>query len=356
MRVQKQCIGIDISKDSFTACFCLLQQDGHLQFSDVKKFKNDKTGFNQLVRWTRKVKDLVLPISFLMEATGVYYENLAYHLYDIKQVVHVVLPNTSKHYFSSLNIKTKTDELDAKVLSQFGVERMHKKWIKPNETYLHLRNLCRYYVQLQEQKTALGNIKHSKESAHDVQKLIHRSNTKLIKEIDKQIAQIKKEIEKLIRQDEQLSARVDKLLTIKGVGILTIATIIAETLGFQFVKNIKQLASYAGYDVVQRESGTSIKGKTRISKKGNRYIRNALYFPAMVACRYNENLKKTYLRIIEKKPSKMIGQIAIQRKLLLLIYTLWKKDENYDSNFVIKSSSTEGCEATQDRMIETVLP
>ena len=233
---------------------------------------------------------------------------------------------------------------------------MHKKWIKPNETYLHLRNLCRYYVQLQEQKTALGNIKHSKESAHDVQKLIHRSNTKLIKEIDKQIAQIKKEIEKLIRQDEQLSARVDKLLTIKGVGILTIATIIAETLGFQFVKNIKQLASYAGYDVVQRESGTSIKGKTRISKKGNRYIRNALYFPAMVACRYNENLKKTYLRIIEKKPSKMIGQIAIQRKLLLLIYTLWKKDENYDSNFVIKSSSTEGCEATQDRMIETVLP
>jgi len=356
MRVQKQCIGIDISKDSFTACFCLLQQDGHIQFSDVKKFKNDKTGFNQLVRWTRKVKDPVLPISFLMEATGVYYENLAYHLYDIKQVVHVVLPNTSKHYFSSLNIKTKTDELDAKVLSQFGVERMHKKWIKPNETYLHLRNLCRYYVQLQEQKTALGNIKHSKESAHDVQKLIHRSNTKLIKEIDKQIAQIKKEIEKLIRQDEQLSARVDKLLTIKGVGILTIATIIAETLGFQFVKNIKQLASYAGYDVVQRESGTSIKGKTRISKKGNRYIRNALYFPAMVACRYNENLKKTYLRIIEKKPSKMIGQIAIQRKLLLLIYTLWKKDENYDSNFVIKSSSTEGCEATQDRIIETVLP
>tara|TARA_R110000868_G_scaffold283026_1_gene543398 strand:+ start:697 stop:1767 length:1071 start_codon:yes stop_codon:yes gene_type:complete len=356
MRVQKQSIGIDISKDSFTACFCLLQQDGHIQLSDVKKFKNDKTGFNQLVRWTRKVKDPVLPINFLMEATGVYYENLAYHLYDIKQVVHVVLPNTSKHYFSSLNIKTKTDELDAKVLSQFGVERMHKKWIKPNETYLHLRNLCRYYVQLQEQKTALGNIKHSKESAHEVQKLILRSNIKLIKEIDKQIAQVKKEIEKLIRQDEQLSARVDKLLTIKGVGILTIATIIAETLGFQFVKNIKQLASYAGYDVIQRESGTSIKGKTRISKKGNRYIRNALYFPAMVACRYNENLKKTYLRIIEKKPSKMIGQIAIQRKLLLLIYTLWRKDENYDSNFAIKSSSTEGCEATQDRMIETVLP
>lgn len=356
MNAQKQSIGIDISKDGFTACFCLLHQDGSLQFSDVKKFKNDKSGFNQLVRWARKVKQATLPIGFLMEATGVYYENLANHLYDIKQQVYVVLPNTSKHYFLSLNIKTKTDEIDAKVLSQFGVERPHKKWIKPNETYLHLRNLCRYYVQLQEQKTALGNIKHSKENAHEVQKLILRSNTKLIKEIDKQIADIKKEIEKLIKQDEQLSEKVDKLLTIKGVGILTIATIIAETLGFQFVKNIKQLASYAGYDVVQRESGTSIKGKTRISKKGNRYIRNALYFPAMVACRYNENLKKSYIRIIEKKPSKMIGQVAIQRKLLILIYTLWKKDEEYDSNFTKKSSSTENREATQDRMIETILP
>lgn len=356
MRVQKQSIGIDISKDTFTACFCLLHQDGHLQFSDVKKFKNEKSGFNQLLRWARKVKDPALQMNFLMEATGVYYENLAHHLYDIKQRVHVVLPNTSKHYFSSLNIKTKTDELDAKVLSQFGVERIHRKWVKPNEIYIHLRNLCRYYVQLQEQKTALGNIKHSKENSHQVQKLILRSNTKLIKEIDKQIVAVKVEIEKLIKQDDQLKAKVDKLLSIKGVGVLTIATIIAETLGFQFVKNIKQLASYAGYDVVQRESGTSIKGKTRISKKGNRYIRNALYFPAMVACRYNETLKKTYIRIIEKKPSKMIGQVAIQRKLLILIYTLWRKNETFDNNYRKINSSTDNCEAMQDRVIEIALP
>lgn len=348
MKVQKQSFGIDISKDTFTACFCYQDSDGGLHFSEVRKFKNEKTGFNQLLRWSRKVKDKSLPLGFLMEATGVYYEQLAHHLYDIKQQVHVVLPNTSKHYFASLNVKTKTDELDAKVLSQFGVERNHKKWIKPNETYLHLRNLCRYHVQLQEQKTALGNIKHSNENSYEVQQLIIRSNNKLIKEIDKQIVKIKAEIENIIEQDPQLKAKVDKLLTIKGVGIMTIATIIAETLGFQFVKNIKQLVSYAGYDVVQRESGTSIKGKTRISKKGNRYIRNAMYFPAMVACRYNSTLKTNYLRIIQKKPSKMIGQVAIQRKLLILIYTLWKKDEVFDENYSQKNSSTKDDEATLD--------
>jgi len=357
MKVQKQSIGIDISKDTFTACLCLLNQDGSLTFSEVKTFKNEKKGFNQLLRWSRKAKDSSLSLSFLMEATGVYYERLSHHLYDIKQEVIVILPNTSKHYFLSLNIKTKTDEIDAKILSQFGVERRHQKWIKPSETYLHLRNLTRYYVQLQEQKTSLGNIKHSKMNSHDVQKLILKSNTKLIKEIDKQISLVKLEIEKLIKTDPPLQDKVDKLLTIKGVGILTVATILAETLGFQYVKNVKQLTSYAGYDVVQRESGTSIKGKTRISKKGNRYIRNALYFPAMVACRYNENLKQNYLRIIQAKSSKMIGQVAIQRKLLILIYTLWKKNEIYDVDHTKKKiASPKFDEAMQDSKPKAVLP
>ncbi|MBD99111.1 MAG: hypothetical protein CMO34_04640 [Verrucomicrobia bacterium] len=198
-------------------------------------------------------------------------------------------------------------------------------------------------------------MRHSKENSHEVQKVILRSNSKLIKEIDKQIATVKVEIENLINKDEHLKSKVDKLLSIKGVGVLTVATIIAETLGFQFVKNVKQLASYAGYDVVQRESGTSIKGKTKISKKGNRYIRNALYFPAMVACRYNESLKNTYIRIIEKKPSKMVGQIAIQRKLLILLYTLWKKDEMFIENYQ-KNSSTDACEATRDRINQIDLP
>lgn len=321
----QQSVGIDISKASFTACICTRQLNNVLTYSEVKNFKNEKTGFNQLLRWVRKECD-GKDLNFLMEATGVYYERLAYYLHKINQRVNVVLPNTSKHYFKSLNVKSKTDEIDARVLSRFACEREHRTWEPPKPLFLQLRNLSRFAVQLKEQKTALTNIKHSKESSQEVEKFILRSNKQLIKQIDKQIKECEKKIEQLIQSDNELNEKVKKIQTIKGVGILTIATIIAETLGFQQVKNVKQLASYAGYDVVQRESGTSIKGKTRISKKGNRYIRNALYFPAMVACRYNEDLKKIYLRIIKNKPSKMIGQVAIQRKLLILIYTLWKND------------------------------
>lgn len=346
----KQSLGVDISKSTFTACMCTKSSETEeLDFSKVRHFKNDKTGFNQLMRWVKKLRIANSNLVFLMEATGVYYEKLAHHLHGIKQTVHVVLPNTSKHYFASLNVKTKTDEIDSKVLSQFGVERKHVVWNAPSPTYLKLRNLTRYYVQLQEQKTALGNIKHSKDHSYEVQQVILKSNKKLIEAIDKQIAIVKKEVEKLVKTDTKLDQKVQKLLTIKGVGLITVATIISETLGFEYVRNLKQLTSYAGYDVVQRESGTSIKGKTKISKKGNRYIRNALYFPAMVACRFNEKLKQNYLRIIQRKSSKMIGQVAIQRKLLILLYTLWKNDQVFDPNFGKKIASEITPEATLDK-------
>lgn len=349
MSIQKQSVGIDISQSSFTACLCISNSNGDLVFSEVKNFKNEQTGFNQLLRWVRKSCDKEKELVFLMEATGVYYESLAFYLYQLKNKVHVVLPNTSKHYFSSLNIKTKTDKIDAKILSRFGVERKHKEWQAPKPIFLKLRNLTRYYVQLQEQKTAINNIKHSKDAAYEVQSFILKSNQNLIKEIDKQLKACVQQIENLIASDATLQAKVQQLITIKGVGVLTVATIIAETYGFEETKNAKQLASYAGYDVVERESGTSIKGKTRISKKGNRYIRNALYFPAMVACRHNPNLKENYIRIIQKKESKMIGQVAIQRKLLLLIYTLWKNNTSFIQDYK-KSSFEINSEATQDSL------
>lgn len=290
-----------------------------------------------------------------MEATGVYYENLAHHLHKIKKRVYVVLANTSKHYFSSLNVKTKTDAVDARILSRFGVERVHKLWSPPPGTLLQLRNLTRYYVQLQEQKTALGNIRHSKDCSHDIQVFITKSNRKLINEIDKEIERCLKEIKKTIEQDKVLKEQVRKVLTIKGIGLITVTTILAETMGFDQFDNSKRVVSYSGYDVVQRESGTSVKGKTRISKKGNRYIRNALYFPAMVACRYNEILKETYIRINKNsKASKMIGQVAIQRKLLVLIYTLWKNDTEFIENY--KGSSPDPkTETTQDSSVAELL-
>lgn len=207
---------------------------------------------------------------------------------------------------------------------------------------------------MQEQKTALGYIKHSRDCSHDVQAFTIKSNKGLISEIDKQIAKCLAEIKRLVDPDNELECRINKLPTIKDIGMITMITILAETMGFDQFHSAKQLVSYAGYDVVQRESGASVKGRTRISKKGNRYIRNALYFPAMVACQYNPTLKETYIRIIKNKSSKMIGQVAIQKELLILMYTTWNNDTVFIENYKV-SSPDQKIEATQDNSVAELL-
>ena len=130
--------------------------------------------------------------------------------------------------------------------------------------------------------------------------------------------------------DEELNAKFKNLLTIKGVGVITAAVIIAETFGFKLFTSCRQLTSYAGYDVVERLSGTSIKGKPHISKKGNGRIRAALYCPAIVAGNFSPRFKAIYSQINERRTNKKIGQVALQRRLLVLMYSIWKSNTPYD--------------------------
>jgi len=329
----RQCVGIDISKESFTACVCSYFYSGEEQLTEVVEFKNQKTGFNQLVKWSRKITSASVAVAFVMEATGVYYEALAYHLHRLNQPVSVLLPNKVKYFAKSWNVKTKTDIVDARIIARMGAERKLSLWEPPLPIFKQLRDLTRAYSELMKEKTAFSNRLHALNSSYEPLALIVKSNRSIIKKLDEQLVRFKAEIEKLIYSESWLAEKVKKVLTIKGVGLITVAVILAETQGFEFVDNIRQLCSYAGYDVVQRVSGTSVQGKTRISKKGNSWIRAALHFPALVASRHNENLKNTYLRINEKKPSKMIGATALQRKILVLIYTLWKNDTVYDEAF-----------------------
>lgn len=322
-----QCIGIDISKSTFTVCLCKRQLSGIESQSDVVEFENNKRGFNQFIKWSRKKAESSIPLVYAMEATGVYYEGLAYHLTRLKQNVSVILPNKVKHFSKSLNIKTKNDIIDARIIAKMGTERPMDAWQPPDPIFRQLRSLTRLYSDLKKEKTTFGNRLDACQSGEDPLAFIVNSNKTLIKGIDLQLAKCEKEITTLIYSQEWLASKVDKLLSIKGVGLITIAIILAETQGFKLIRNGKQLVSYAGFDVIQRDSGTSIKGKTRISKKGNSRIRAALFFPALVSSRFNENFKSIYMRINSGKSSKMVGVTALQRKILLLIYALWKKDQ-----------------------------
>jgi len=326
-------IGIDISKSTFTVSISVLQKHQEIHLIASEEFENVKKGFNQLLRWVKKniLKDV--EVFYVMEATGVYYEHLAYHLHHLDKKLHVALPSKIKYYFKSLNVKSKTDLIDSQILAQYACERKHNQWNPPKEVYLKLRALTRYQDQLKRQLVVVKNRLHSKECAYQIPKEIIKQEKRLIKELEKLVESCLKQIAVLIASDEELKAKNEKLLSIKGAGQLTVAVVIAETLGFQNFYNKKQLTSYAGFDVVYRESGTSVYGRTRISKKGNRRIRKALYFPSLVAARYNSSIKTFYERIVEKKKIKKVALTASGRKLLELMYTLWKTDQFYIENY-----------------------
>ena len=153
-----------------------------------------------------------------------------------------------------------------------------------------------------------------------------------LKLINAQLASIEDEMRELVLKDPVLKRKLGYLESIPGVSFIAAATVVGETLGFESMSNSRQLTSYAGYDVVLRESG-SFKGKARISKRGNSHIRRVLHMPSMACVRYNPTLQQFYERLKPKKAKPLVALIAVQRKLLILMFTLWRKEENYDGEF-----------------------
>lgn len=314
------------------ACFGTLNSELKQTISSAKSFKNNPAGFKSLINWANKLAVNKLPVWFVMEATGVYYENLAYYLSDNGYQLTVLLPNKIKSYMKTLDNKSKTDSLDAFAITLFGLPKNLKKWQLPDILFKKLKELTREYSNVKSQSTQVKNRIHAKEHSHKPTAETLNRIKKQLNLYNQQLKEIQNEIKELIKQDTDFYNKINNIQKIEGVGLMTVVTIIAETNGFEQIESAKQLTSYAGIDVVHNQSGYST-GKTRISKKGNSYLRRALYMPALCAARNNEKLKQIYIRLVINKNIKKVAVIAIMRKLLLLIYTLWKKNVEYIPNY-----------------------
>jgi len=331
MKVIKQNVGIDVSKETLAVCIVMMYENLSVKVKGSKTFANNKSGFKQMLTWVLSKRTPEICLSFTMEPTGVYYENLAYFLYAQNEIIHVVLPIRAKRYAESLPGDSKTDKLDAKALGRMGVERKLDVWQIETPIYKDIKQLTRERDALIKERTNVKNRLHALlNSANPYKKSLRRLKG-LIKYLDKQIKAIEGDIQELVISDEWLSKKVEQITSIPGVGLLTAVIVIAETNGFALIKSIKQLVSYAGLDVKIRESG-AWKGKSKISKKGNVHIRKALYFPAYTNMKHSNNYLGLYSRIFAKKQKSLIAATATQKKLLGLIYTLWKNETVYIEN------------------------
>lgn len=340
-RLLKQVVGIDVAQKELVVSLGNMDEDAAIHIYASRTFANNERGFIALDLWVKKQTIAIYPVRFVMEATGVYHESLAYFLAAKTYRVSIVMPNKITNFFRTLEIKTITDKSMAEAIALFGLEKKLDDWIQPKKVFRNLRQLTREKDQLTTESTMLKNQMHAEQAEADPsQASIERMKLR-IKMINSQIVEIKAEIAIIIKNDKDIKRSVKLLTSIPGIGLLTAAIIIAETKGFELIRGKKQLTSYAGLDVKEKESGTSVKGKSRISKRGNRYLRKAMYMPALAAIRHSERYKAIFVRIVSRNGIKMKGCVAVQRKLLEMAYTIHKTGIPYNQNHLLTKAATE---------------
>ncbi|TRO66826.1 IS110 family transposase [Christiangramia sabulilitoris] len=315
----KQFYGVDISKSSFDV---VDQNAKHDQFS------NDVRGFKKFLKTIRKDSLVV------MEATGYYHYRLAQYLFVKGITVSVVNPLSVKRFIQMKLSKIKTDKSDAKAICEYAQAAKVPLYKARN----HVQAECLQLLSLQDlylkQRTAVKNKIHGEKAMGTPSKMASRSLTRMLKQMEKELAQLELKLESLVEKahEDQLM----QLTSIPGLGKKTAILLIVLTDGFNSFENARQLCCYTGITPTIRQSGTSVRGRSRISKVGNRKLRNLLFLCSFTACRNNKACRELYDRIVEQGKSKKLALIAVSNKLLKQAFAIAKSGTYYQENYMSK--------------------
>ena len=267
----------------------------------------------------------------VMEATGYYHVRLAYFLLENGFKVSVVNPLKIKRYIQMELSKIKTDKSDAKMIQLYGKERCPNLWhgqSKTQQESLQLSRLLSIYVK---QSTQIKNKLHGESVLGNPSKDVVRSLNRQLKSLKKEIEILELKLEKNVKSEYQESLTL--LKSIPGIGNKTALMLLVFTDGFNRFESSKELCSYAGITPIIRQSGSSVKGRPKISKMGNPKLRNLLFMCSFNACKYNRACKALFDRIVAKGKSKKLALIAVCNKLLKQAFSIVKNRIPYDNTY-----------------------
>ena len=311
--------GLDISKDVFDVCD---NNKGHYQF------KNSISGFKKLI------KLLDTDTICVMEATGYYHSRLAYFLLESGIGVCVVNPLKIKRYIQMNLSKIKTDKSDSKMIQQYAVDCTPKLWTGQSKTQQANLQITRMLSVYNKQRTQLKNKIHGEEVLDYPSKAVLSSLKRSLKYLEKEMELL--EIELLDNVKKEYQDSLTLLKSIPGIGNKTALMLLVFTDGFERFESAKELCSYSGLTPIIRQSGSSINGRSRISKMGNAKLRNLLFMCSFNACKYNSACKALYDRIVAKGKSKKLALIAVCNKLLKQAFAVVKNGLPYDEHYKSK--------------------
>ena len=322
MNKYKAIYGVDVSKDYFDV---YSSKEIYLQFENsINGFKLFKTHL------TKKVL-------IVIEATGYYHFCLAQFFYNKGYLVSVVNPLSVKRFIQMKLSKIKTDKADAKAICEYAQVNNVPLYVYKNKILAECLQLYRLIDVYLKQRTAIKNKIHGENVLGNPSKKVQESLQKSLKILEKEIVTLENYLIALV--ENHYINQLELLKSIPGIGNKTALLLILETDGFTRFQNASQLSSYVGITPTIRQSGSSVRGKSRISKIGNRKLRNLLFLCSFNACKYNFTCVQLYERLVGKGKSKKLALIAVSNKLIKQAFAIATTGNPYDEAYVYEKNN-----------------
>lgn len=317
-------VGVDIAATTFTATWAA----DPAAAPAARTFPQTDAGFTQFQQALATPGVAPGDTRIALEATGSYWIALAVALHQAGYVVSVLNPGQVALFARSLPRRSKTDALDAHVLIRFAAEREPPPWTPPEQVYHELRQRLVVRDGLLQMRTQATNQRHAVQQWPVRIASALASLDTVIAELDDQLATLEREITQVLR-DGAWATSATILLATPGIGLVTTAWLLVSTMNFTSASSPEQLAAYAGLTPVERQSGTSVRGRPAIGHGGNSRLRTALYMATLSAARVNPTIRPFYQRLrAAGKPTK-VARCAAARKLLHLAWALVTKQQPY---------------------------
>lgn len=321
-------LGMDVAKAKLDCCLLLDEASGKRK---TKVVGNSKSGIVDLLAWVAKQNIVPKALHVIMESTGVYHEQAALALADAGVTVSIVNPAQAKDFGRGLAVRTKTDGVDSFVLARYGALLKPAAWVPPAPEARMLQALLARREAIAQDLQRERN-RREKADATDTPELVLKSLEDSIGFLAEQLAQFQQDIDDHINRHPNLEKDMNLLQSIPGVGPQVGGNMLSVLSSHHF-ESAEQLAAYLGLVPVERQSGSSVLGRAKLSKAGPARIRAVLYMAAVVATRCNPHVKAIYDRLLARGKSKMSALGAAMRKLVHLCFGVLKTRKPYQPDY-----------------------
>ncbi len=316
-------VGIDVSASTLQVALSISSEE-------IKQatFNNDQKGHRALMRWlTKKGRH----VRVCLEATGLYSLPIALALHQHRRAaVSVVNPKAIAHYAQARLQRAKTDPIDARLILDYTQRMPFQPFQPPAPEVMQLQALTRRINQLNGEITRERNRLHGQDYRPDGEDLIAKDIKVNIRHLKRRIKRIQDQACAIVSKSQSMKRHFKRLLSIPGIAQISALRILSELSVLPKDMTPPQWVAHAGLDPKPKESGTTINRPRRISKGGNKYLRTALYMPALVAIRHHQNVKAFYDKLIARGKKPLQAIVAVMRKLLHAIWGVWTYDQDFD--------------------------